>query len=358
MPATEPRWDVREGDCRDVMRGMDAASVDAIVSDPPYGLSFMGKGWDHAVPGVEFWAEALRVAKPGAHLVAFGGTRTFHRLAVAIEDAGWEIRDCLSWLYGSGFPKSHNGPWGGTALKPAWEPIILARRPLAGTVAANVAQHGTGGLNVDGCRSSGEGLHPVTQGIDKNIYGGGDGLRKERGRYQVPAGRWPANVCLDEDAAAMLDEQTGDLSPASVYIRKTDDKGNSIYRDGIGNKKAGQLHHAFGDSGGASRFFYTAKASRSEREAGLDGMPGEAANHHPTVKPIALMRWLCRLITPPGGVILDPFTGSGTTGCAAVLEGFRFIGAELSPEYAEIARRRVAYWELQHTPDLFADAED
>jgi site-specific DNA-methyltransferase (adenine-specific) len=206
------------------------------------------------------------------------------------------------------------------------------------------------------------------------MYNGG--LNRTGCDSRPVAGRWPANVCLDEDAAAMLDEQTGNLSPASVYVRKTDDKGNHIYRDGIGNKKAGQLHHAFGDTGGASRFFYTAKASRREREAGLEGMnkrgrnhvygdgfstatkcdlamghtPESVAarptvtNHHPTVKPIALMRWLCRLVTPPGGLILDPFTGSGTTGCAAVLEGFRFHGAELDAEYADIARRRITHW--------------
>jgi hypothetical protein len=521
------RWTVEQGDCRDVMRAMPDASINAIVSDPPYGLAFMGKGWDHAVPGVEFWAEALRVAKPGAHLVAFGGTRTFHRLAVAIEDAGWEVRDCLSWNFGSGFPKSHNidktgvscacdddvpgmrprvltptvsrdarqssvllaevqrdgegqgvgeartqgvqgpqavepdvrpcesrvegrrddeasegqllgrslrpcakvgvadgaegrlhlgastgdgatggsvtgkdgggaspeprpvrqqagklgavanersaqesGVWPtcnrcgkpritrglGTALKPAWEPIILARKPLTGTVAANVAQHGTGGLNVDGCRIGTDIVG--AKGYGSNMYNGG--LNRTGCDSRPVAGRWPANVCFDADAAAMLDEQTGNLSPASVYVRKTDDKGNHIYRDGIGNKKAGQLHHAFGDSGGASRFFYTAKASRREREAGLedaDPMPAGRTikprhgdrfvgkgNHHPTVKPIALMRWLCRLVTPPGGLILDPFTGSGTTGCAAVLEGFRFHGAELDAEYAEIAKRRIAHW--------------
>jgi len=377
---------VREGDCRDVMRGMDAASVDAIISDPPYGLAFMGKGWDHAVPSVEFWAEALRVAKPGAHLVAFGGTRTFHRLAVAIEDAGWEIRDCLSWLYGSGFPKSHNGPWGGTALKPAWEPIILARKPLQGTVAANAAQYGTGGINVDACRiaiSDDLPLYRTTAVGGGQGYGGGwSGQREEKAHPQSvrhdPAGRWPANVCLDEDAAAMLDEQSGERKGMPVAkLRRGATTGAGI---GYGSGSVCQeVVAGYSDSGGASRFFYTAKASRSEREAGLDGMPVTLSvdgnkwtdndardggkptprtNHHPTVKPIALMRWLCRLVTPPNGLILDPFTGSGTTGCAAVLEGFRFIGAELSPEYAEIARRRVAYWELQHTPDLFADAQD
>jgi len=152
--------DLMLGDCRERMATLEPESVDSIVTDPPYGLSFMGKGWDHGVPGVQFWAEALRVAKPGAHLLAFGGTRTFHRLAVAIEDAGWEVRDCVMWVYGSGFPKSHNlsGEWSGwgTALKPAWEPVIVARKPLVGTVAANVLAHGTGALNIDGCRVPGE----------------------------------------------------------------------------------------------------------------------------------------------------------------------------------------------------------
>lgn len=338
-------WEVRHGDCRDVMRSLPPESVDAIVSDPPYGLSFMGKEWDHGVPGVEFWTEALRVAKPGAHLVAFGGTRTYHRLAVAIEDAGWEVRDCLSWLYGSGFPKSHNldgehKGWG-TALKPAWEPIILARKPLTGTVAANVTQYGTGAINVDGCRIGTEVWTRKATG-NSTPYGSETtwSTSKTPDIDRSGVGRWPANVCLDDDAAALLGEP--------------------------------------------SRFFYTAKVSRREREAGLEGMPerisaksngaqaaedrGEmydpdtiglnrasrTTNHHPTVKPIALMRWLCRLVTPPGGLILDPFNGSGSTGCAAVLEGFRYLGAELEPEYVEIARRRIAYWEAQRAePDLF-----
>lgn len=407
-------WEVRHGDCRDVMRSLPPESVDAIVSDPPYGLSFMGKEWDHGVPGVEFWTEALRVAKPGAHLVAFGGTRTYHRLAVAIEDAGWEVRDCLSWLYGSGFPKSLDvskamdktagverevigyqrltgtaaisGDTGrasvaasggssigavkmspitapatdaakrwhgwGTALKPAWEPIILARKPITGTVAANVTQYGTGAINVDGCRIGTEVWTRKATG-NSTPYGSETtwSTSKTPDIDRSGVGRWPANVCLDEDAAAVLGEP--------------------------------------------SRFFYTAKVSRREREAGLDGMPkasrneqsawireckvcgdrftdvstgkpkcghddvgyappSKAANHHPTVKPIALMRWLCRLVTPPGGLILDPFNGSGSTGCAAVLEGFRYLGAELEAEYVEIARRRIAYWEAQRAePDLF-----
>jgi DNA modification methylase len=388
-------YDIREGDCLSVMAAMPDASVDSIVSDPPYGLAFMGKQWDHGVPGVPFWAEALRVAKPGAYLVAFGGTRTYHRLTCAIEDAGWEIRDCLSWLYGSGFPKSHdvskaieaniltgrsdsqvtgdgrsrlpgqhfkefrraNAPkadftpttdlarewqgWG-TALKPAWEPIILARKPLIGTVAANVAQYGTGGINVDGCRiATDENLNGGAYAKDATArHDGTENWRYKRGEvgdFEQPSGRWPANVVLDEEAAGMFPE---------------------------------------------SRFFYTAKASRKEREAGLEGMPEREApkqggapigreasielrggnirmsNHHPTVKPIALMRWLCRLVTPPNGLVLDPFTGSGTTGCAAVLEGFRFVGIEREAEYVEIARKRVAHWAGQVAePDLFEDAK-
>lgn len=389
------------GDSLHVLPTLDAESVDAIVCDPPYGLSFMGKEWDHGVPGEAFWREALRVAKPGAHLLAFGGSRTYHRLACAIEDAGWEIRDCLSWLYGSGFPKSmnvskaleahetlggshtvmmrkaamgddyveseakgtfRNGAEGamnsvrttppefnpttdlarqwqgwGTALKPAWEPVIVARKPLVGTVASNVAQYGTGALNVDGCRIGTDVWTRKATG-NSTPYGSETtwNTSKTPDIDRSGTGRWPANVCLDEEAAGMLDAQTG----ANV-----------------------------------SRFLYTAKASRSEREAGLEGMPevnpfdreGPSANFekmgskssprtnpHPTVKPIALMRWLCRLVTPPNGLVLDPFTGSGSTGCAAALEGFRFVGIEREPEYAEIARRRIAHWASQRgEPTLF-----
>lgn len=350
--------DTLVGDCRDLMAQMAPASVDAIVCDPPYGLSFMGKEWDHAVPGAEFWEAALRVAKPGAHLVAFGGTRTFHRLACAIEDAGWEIRDTLSWLYGSGFPKSHNGPWGGTALKPAWEPIILARKPLAGTVAATVAEYGTGGLNVDGCRIGTTKTVPASpkRAGPKATYGDLSRATGETAGYDSTLGRWPANVVLDEDAAAMLDTQTGEIRTQRI------EKPSDCAEDGQwGTLQGRRGARGYSDTGGASRFFYCAKASRREREAGLEGMPlganrinapraneGEkflpSFNHHPTVKPISLMRWLCRLVTPPGGLILDPFTGSGSTGCAAVAEGFRFVGCELNDDYAEIARRRIAHW--------------
>jgi DNA modification methylase len=584
------------------MPTLDAESVDAIVCDPPYGLSFMGKNWDHGIPGVAFWREALRVAKPGAHLVAFGGTRTFHRLACAIEDAGWEIRDTLMWLYGSGFPKSldvskaldkaagaerevvgrytrpdgsaardnviapkysgtaYNGgePGGdgndgvltapatdaakqwagwGTALKPGWESIILARKPLSGTVAATVSQYGTGGLNIDGCRL-GSVSETYPQRRNARIFTTGSG-----GQDVPPPtlGRWPANVVLSHspecngtcDASCpvrLLDEQSGE--------RKSTGGGrNNGDKYGGGYAPPGVDAIGYGDTGGASRFFlnvsmsrrelllhrakaifeawnpgfastanspsslssrlaasalsdavtlashgatqlsdltglstsvtatelrllceavialtlntasafspelqpsrptpsvshangagthgptgtttitadlstfggsavvatltatvtsggagakdsapnrayYTAKASRREREAGLEGMPQEAkhwdeqsgihrlnktaksglatnyprTNHHPTVKPLALMRWLCRLVTPPNGLILDPFAGSGSTGCAAVLEGFRFTGIEQSEEYCEIARRRLAHWATQRPqPEL------
>jgi len=388
-------------DVTDGLRCLPDVSVDAIVTDPPYELGFMGKKWDASgiAASVELWREALRVLKPGAHLLAFGGTRTYHRMTCAIEDAGFEIRDCIQWIYGSGFPKSldvskaidkaagatrtevvgtklgrpgmakdganqsfdssvntygrggvlssditapatdearqWNG-WG-TALKPACEPIVVARKPLIGTVAENVLEHGTGALNIDACRI--EGTKPIVRPIDSDS-------------------RWPANVALDEEAAAMLDEQSGELTsgnnPAVRHTPKTGDIYGLGFGDQCGVRRAT-------DSGGASRFFYTAKADRTERNDGLeefdarttdDGretsidnpfLRGETKrrNHHPTVKPIALMRWLVRLITPPNGVVLDPFVGSGSTGCAAIGEGFNFIGIDREVEYIEIARARI-----------------
>ncbi len=388
------------GDCLSVLSTLDADSVDAIVTDPPYhlttgkkggsgpastnlespygrariGTGFMGKAWDGGDVAfrAETWEAALRVAKPGAHLVAFGGTRTFHRLTCAIEDAGWEIRDCLSWLYGSGFPKSHNGPWGGTALKPAWEPIILARKPLSGTVASNHAEHGTGALNIDGCRIEANQRPHIESKSERSVSTFGNGLNGSRFAGKTDTGRWPANVVLDEDAAAMLDEAVPDAGSTlkHSYPDQRGAGGNGIY--GAYSRGTTTTH---ADTGGASRFFYTAKASRSERNAGLDGMPerrvihqaqtlnngsGElrngdglpsaTKNHHPTVKPLDLMQWLCRLVTPKGGLILDPFTGSGSTGRAAIAEGFRFLGIELSEEYAAIARARIA----EYAP-LFSD---
>ena len=411
----EEAYDIRQGDCREVMREMPEKSVDAIVTDPPYGLSFMGKEWDHGVPGVQFWTEAMRVAKPGAHLLAFGGTRTFHRLTCAIEDAGWEIRDCVMWVYGSGFPKSHDvskaidkdaGHWRGragevvsgnnamsggnyertpkgdsvtdaarqwsgwgTALKPAWEPIIVARKPLCGTVAENVLKHGTGGINVDGCRVEGggpSGLKPYTRNTTPEVYALGMAkVGREVTYTDHPLGRWPANVIHDgSDEVVGLFPVTSSGARNGPSDRSLEDEspsgwGGTIRRGGYG----------VASTGSAARFFYCAKASKADRDAGCDGMPivtadpygqhrgrrmqdndvrfdgkppSRGRNTHPTVKPTDLMRYLCRLVTPPGGVVLDPFMGSGSTGKAAMMEGFRFIGIELNPEYIEIARARIA----------------
>jgi DNA modification methylase len=563
-------YSIIEADCVEAMQAMDEASVDAIVTDPPYMLGFMGKDWDKAKPGDiqhghDRWAtEALRVLKPGGHLLAFGGTRTYHRLACAIEDAGFEIRDSVIWLYGSGFPKSldvskaidkaadcpecegegyvprgsgqamcqvcagtgratrevvseklkrhqrnQSGIVGtlideprfdrvttpatpeaqqwqgwGTALKPAHEPIVVARKPLIGTVAQNVLEHGTGAINVDGCR--------IGLGDDENCdklearSGGERGFRpdgyvagKQDGGlppgWDASKGRWPANVALshlpecervgtrrvkgngrfpgvqneepgagrtmgsgwtgevaperdldDEQVEAWrcaegcpvaeLDRQSGELPGRPNRYGATDERSNAGGYGGGWNKSgpnygdtggasrfyhitqspgdhlpecerieieqgcapgcpvaeldrqsgsvgggdgkdwsAGPIHGTgsgatflgekatgqhYGDTGGASRFFYVAKASRAERNAGMK-------NTHPTVKPIDLMRWLVRLVTPPNGVILDPFAGSGTTGCAATLEGFDFIGIERGAEYVEIARARIEWWSKQ-----------
>lgn len=329
------REQVLVGDCRELLQLFDGCTVDAIVTDPPYGLGFMGKEWDHEVPGVPFWAEMLRVAKPGAYLAAFGGTRTFHRMACAIEDSGWELRDTLMWVYGSGFPKSHNGEWGGTALKPAWEPIILARKPLIGTVENNWRQHRTGALNIDGCRVGWpDGLAPEVGtpgwgGPQKKSTAapGQDGETVDR-LPPSPLGRWPANLIHDGSDEVMA---AFPLAKGQQGRARTDGvtQGNSIY---------GALRHVTNrpeprlDAGSAARFFYCAKASKRDRGDG---------NNHPTVKPTDLMRWLCRLVTPPGGLVLDPFTGSGSSGRGAVLEGFQFVGIELSAEYAAIAEARI-----------------
>lgn len=326
-----------DGDCLEHLKSLPDDSIDAIVTDPPYGLKFMGKKWDYEIPSVEVWRECLRVLKPGGHALIACGTRTQHRMAVNIEDAGFEIRDVITWLYGSGFPKSLNigkqgGPEGwGTALKPACEFWTLARKPLGeSTVAKNVLKHGTGGINVDGCRVE------TTDALSFGSRELGDGIKYGKCEpttpgIQNPQGRFPANLILDEEAAAMLDEQTGNLGKSSG--------GRSVKRSGKyveGRVSApGEWTNedpGFGDSGGASRFFYTAKASKSERGAG---------NSHPTVKPLKLMRYLCRLITPPGGLVLDPFMGSGSTGVAAVQEGFIFLGIEREPDYMEIATKRL-----------------
>lgn len=360
---------LHHGDCLDVLRTMPDNSVDSIVTDPPYGLRFMSKKWDYDVPDVEVWAECLRVLKPGGHLLAFAGTRTQHRMAVRIEDAGFEMRDMIAWVYGSGFPKSHNmkGEWQGwgTALKPALEPITVARKPFKGTVAANVLAHGTGALNIDGCRIA----------TDENLNGGAyakngrqsisDSLRQcggmnvigaSAGEYVQPEGRWPANLIHDgSDEVVSMFPDTGKSAGGG---RNNGDK------FGGGYASAGEDVIGYGDAGSAARFFYCAKASKKDRNEGLDGFEMHTrngddyrrtintstgmrrgdlprANAHPTVKPADLMTYLCRLVTPPGGVVLDPFMGSGSTGKAATLEGFNFIGIERESEYIEIARARI-----------------
>lgn len=372
---------VHVGDCLRVLSDMEANSVDSIVTDPPYGLKFMGKQWDYEVPSVEIWAECLRVLKPGGHLLAFAGTRTQHRMAVRIEDAGFEIRDMIAWVYGSGFPKSldvskamdksvgavrspsgieprrpnsramnpggaggrdcdsstrydtpaselgrHWSGWG-TALKPALEPITLARKPLEGTVAANVLAHGVGGLNIDACR--------VGSQDDTARPNNGTTLgRMNDDGWQAKAmtcgghsgGRWPANLIHDgsEEVLDLFPDSLGS-KPGTIY------RGPKFDGDVYNAAPTPQIEFGYGDKGSAARFFYCAKASKSDR--------GE--NGHPTVKPTALMRYLCRLVTPPGGLVLDPFAGSGSTGKAAVLEGFGFIGIEIDPDYAAVASARI-----------------
>lgn len=290
----------------------------------------MDKKWGYDVPSVDIWREALRVLKPGGHLLSFGGTRTYHRMVVAIEDAGFEIRDQIQWIYGSGFPKSHNLPGGiGTALKPANEPIVLARKPLEGTVAKNIAKWGVGGLNIDESRVETKPANPI--------------------------GRWPANVLFDEAAAEQLDMQSGVLHSRGNINPTT--RGGGMYGHKAFDGTIGFNDHA--KDQGASRFFYCAKSSKSERNAGLefnnvsltkhDARPQDwenadwksrGGNHHPTVKPIKLMQYLIKLITPPGGIVLDPFMGSGSTGVACKQLGYEFVGIEMNEEYVEIAKRR------------------
>jgi len=470
------------GDCRDVLATLPDASVDAVVTDPPYELAFMGKGWDSS--GIAFdvamWAEVLRVLKPGGHLLAFGGTRTFHRVTVAIEDAGFEVRDCMSWLYGSGFPKSldvskaidkarddgleirqvtawiaaarnvrqvvnrdidaafgFNGMAGhwttqgaqaavptldqvprlldvlgvdpddvpdeirrllldlngrkgqpgenwlkrevvggsevpaghafagstyggdsrravieittpateaaaqwegwGTALKPAWEPIIVARKPLTGTVAANVLEHGTGALNIDGCRIATDDV--LTGSGSPPLRHGGENARPfhdnavARGVNQNPAGRWPANVVLDEEAAALLDAQSGVMT-STPGTTPAPGRSGGILGAASPRPDAGQPM-GYADTGGASRFFYVAKAPTHERPK-VDGKA------HATVKPLTLIRWLVRLVTPPGGHVLDPFAGSGTTAEACLVEGYTCTLIEKDADHLPLITERLA----------------
>ena len=352
------------GNCLDHLEFMPDNSVDSIVTDPPYGLSFMGKKWDYDVPSVEIWAECLRVLKPGGHLLAFAGTRTQHRMACNIEDAGFEIRDMIAWVYGSGFPKSHNlkNDWEGwgTALKPALEPVTVARKPFKGTVAANVLEHGTGAINIDGCRVPFAGEQDERESKQKNKHGDfGSGpmsnkvfgeYKKDRDNYD-PTGRWPANLIhdgSDEVLAGFPVTTSGSVKP---YERAN--------RGGwSGPTPEASTFERAGDTGSAARFFYGAKASRKDRNEGLQD-PGPQfqrgatlrkvenadtkGNNHPTVKPTDLMAYLCRLVTPPGGIVLDPFMGSGSTGKAAMREGFRFTGIEMDPDYFEIAKARIKH---------------
>jgi DNA modification methylase len=370
------------GDCLEVLLVLDSDSLDACVTDPPYELGFMGKRWDASgvANNVDLWREVLRVLKPGAHLLAFGGTRTYHRMASAIEDAGFEIRDSLMWIYGQGFPKSLNlGEGLGTALKPAHEPIVLARKPFKGTVAANVERYATGALHIEACRIATDeeltgGAHsgasrqrPEYSASDRDATVSLSRLRNGGVEYEHGIGRWPANVLLDEEAAAMLDEQSGDLSsPWIGNPRGVGDKGGQMFGGGA---QGDVSKPEYSDIGGASRFFYVAKPSREERDMGCEGLrlrsagectdrqdgtaglnnpragagrTGGGRNIHPTVKPVELMRWLVRLITPPGGVVLDPFMGSGTTGMACKYELREFIGIEREPDYIAIAERRIA----------------
>jgi hypothetical protein len=425
--------EVECGDLRDVLPTLEADSLDSCVCDPPYELGFMGKKWDST--GVAFdpatWAHVYRVLKPGAYLLAFGGTRTWHRIAVAIEDAGFEIRDNLAWLYGQGFPKSldlskaidkaagatrevigqqrlqgnagvstkdKGGTFSvatgltadvmidltapatelakqwegwGTALKPSFEPVILARKPPIGTIAQNVEAHGVGGLHIDACRDGGtwttwqvQDGKPMPANTGGNIASPPAGFVSE----QHPGGRWPPNVICDESVAADLD-----AANAPTKSRKGKPRASAAPGEGYGMTHTGAEYN---DQGGVSRYFYCPKANSRERDAGLEaagwpalsgaqatdsqegqarlhsprtgaGRGGGRRNPHPTVKPLELMRWLVRLVTPPGGFVLDPFTGSGSTGCACALEGFHFAGVELDPTHTRLAMDRIAYWAKQ-----------
>jgi len=393
---------VINSDCIEGMSWFEEGSIDAIVTDPPYELNFMGRGWDNSgiVYKPDVWRACLRVLKPGGHMLVFGAPRTFHRVAVAIEDAGFEIRDTLMWVYSSGFPKSHNaapaidkllGAMGhrgmafntagvdagftrsggdmeahvgitpeaqkwqgwGTALKPAYEPIILARKPLAGTVAQNLLTHGTGAINIDGCR--------VGTGDDR-ISGGKSGKHDNAvGKWGYAkecerpiGGRWPANFLHDgsKDVVDLFPEVKG-----QVGMKKLDGGFRFIEKGDL--QTVQQFDAGTADFGSAARFFYCSKASAKDRDEGLndfdiqdagglkgrnDGSLGSITkrrNTHPTVKPTDLMRYLCRMITPVGGTVLDPFTGSGSTGKGAVMEGFEFVGFELSPEYTDLANARI-----------------
>jgi site-specific DNA-methyltransferase (adenine-specific) len=435
-------YQILHGNNLDILPTLADNSIDSIVTDPPYELGFMGKKWDSSgiAYSVELWQQCLRVLRPGGHLLSFGGTRTYHRVAVAIEDAGFELRDSIAWLYGSGFPKSldvskaidkqagaereavtevisdifgdqkvekklanpgstadrlamgnswQDNPvetkpatpeaqtwqgWG-TALKPAFEPVIVARKPIEGTVANNVLKWGTGGLNIDGSRIGTETIS--THNAPKGSFAGGEPDRgSDTSSYKEHTGRWPANIILDPYTAELLDEQSGDR-PGGTFPAKRGQSVNTSFASGqetVGGQRS------MGDSGGASRFFYVAKASKRDRNEGLEellettaadmvdrepdsagmnspragaGRTSGAKNFHPTVKPTSLMEYLIKLVTPPNGTVLDPFTGSGSTGKAAILQGFDFIGIEMTEEYLPIIEGR-----LKHAEAMVAEAKE
>jgi site-specific DNA-methyltransferase (adenine-specific) len=455
---TDPYAVINHGDCRNIIATLPDCSVDSIVTDPPYELGFMGKQWDGS--GIAYdqdlWRQCLRVLKPGGHLLAFGGTRTYHRMAVAVEDAGFEIRDSIHWLYGSGFPKSLDvskaidkaagaerdaiGPsrsnglamkpgastfsggftgkrpdppsitapatdaarqwegWG-TALKPAHEPILVARKPLSGTVAATVLKHGTGAIDIDGCRIA---TDDRFGGGAKGTSGFANGYNNDGWTPGNQEGRWPANLILTHSAdcapdcatdcpVAEIDRQSGTSKSPPVGSTAKVRRDASAHTVSLPPM---ELPNGYGDTGGASRFFtvtewdptadtapfrYVAKPSRAERNAGLADLPEQLGglleggddkrtgkpqlqprqNHHPTVKPLALMRWLVRLVTPPGGTVLEPFAGSGTTMAAAILEDRHVIGCELTADYLPIIEGRIAWAHQQRnqTPATLFDQD-
>lgn len=398
------KYSLFHGDCRLVLATLAADSIDSVVTDPPYGLNFMGKEWDHGVPGAAFWQEILRVAKPGAYLLAFGGTRTFHRLTCAIEDAGWEIRDCIMWVYSSGFPKSldvgkaldkaagatrtevigqykppqMDKPWNltkaadersvelfsssrnnldilapvtdeakewngwGTSLKPAWEPIIVARKPLEGTTVKNVLKYGTGAINIEASRvpidpeADASQLRTMNRS-QRTEDGSGQtwGMSKQAGDQPTvvhSSGRWPANLIHDGS------DEVVELFPvtSSGAMKRTVEAYDGESQTGFLRGRSGPSNQ-HGDSGSAARFFYCAKATKKERNEGL----GEGENPHPTVKPTKLMTYLCKLVTAPGGTVLDPFMGSGSTGRATAQANFDFVGIDNDEEAFRTAEARV-----------------
>lgn len=423
-----------EGNMLEMLDAIAPASVDAVVTDPPYELNFMNKGWDNS--GIAFspdtWRKCYAVLKSGGYLLAFGGSRTYHRIACAIEDAGFEIRDCIIWLYGSGFPKSMNiglaidklngvdnrtgnicgggvgsdaetniynlnngksklttnyaerratNKWAGwgTALKPAYEPVIMARKPCEGSCIANVIKYGTGGINLDACRV-GEGTGELKEVSYLDIRG--DNYSQGKHDYNATVnyvvedkGRHPSNVILTYGADDYEEVCGGMPDTKGGNGMRNDEKTNSNMRVPFADHKSGDH---YGDEGNASRYFYTAKASRRDRDEGLgaaelqaggtykfrtdgslDGKIPMRKNTHPTVKPVDLMQYLVRLVTPEGGVILDPFNGSGSTGKAVMYENndrganYQYIGIELTPEYLPIADARIKYAAADHDPNEF-----